>query len=115
MKAGLAAGDKIVRIDDTKIETWNDVSAAIAAAEGKPLSFTVQSDGEDRDLTITPQLMRAQDANGQETQYYAVGITCRISHNPLKAIAAGTQTTWNMTKTMFSALGDLGNRKSRRG
>ena len=73
MKAGLAAGDKIVRIDDTKIETWNDVSAAIAAAEGKPLSFTVQSDGED----------------------------------PLKAIAAGTQTTWNMTKTMFSALGDL--------
>ena len=93
MKAGLAAGDKIVRIDDTKIETWNDVSAAIAAAEGKPLSFTVQSDGE--------------DANGQETQYYAVGITCRISHNPLKAIAAGTQTTWNMTKTMFSALGDL--------
>ena len=107
MQAGLAAGDKIVRIDETEIKTWNDVSAAIAAAEGKPLSFTVQSDGENRDLTITPQLMRAQDANGQETQYYAVGITCRISHNPLKAIAAGTQTTWNMTKTMFSALGDL--------
>ena len=41
MKAGLAAGDKIVRIDDTKIETWNDVSAAIAAAEGKPLERIV--------------------------------------------------------------------------
>lgn len=107
MKAGLAAGDKIVRIDETEIKTWNDVSAAIAAAEGKPLSFTVQSDGEARDLTITPQLMRTQDANGQEMQYYAVGITCRISHNPLKAITAGTQATWNMMKSMFTALGDL--------
>ncbi len=55
-------------------------------------------------MTITPQLMRTQDANGQEMQYYAVGITCRISHNPLKAITAGTQATWNMMKSMFTAL-----------
>lgn len=107
MRAGITAGDRILKINDSEITSWNEVGAAVSAAQGQPLVFSVRSGKETKNVTLTPQLMHVQDANGQEADYYAVGITCRISHNPLKAVLVGSQTTWNMTKSMFTALGDL--------
>ena len=107
MQAGMASGDKILKIDGSEIKTWNDVGTAVAGAQDQPLTFELRSGKEDKTVTLTPQRMSTLDENGKEVYYYAVGITCRISHSPFKAIVSGTQVTWNMTKTMFTALGDL--------
>lgn len=105
--AGIMAGDRVLKIDETEIEQWADVSRAIQASEGEAMEVSVERDKEIHTLTVVPQLTEGVDAQGNPAQGYALGITCRISHNPLKAVVDGVQSTWNMVKMMFSALGQL--------
>jgi membrane-associated protease RseP (regulator of RpoE activity) len=58
-KAGLRAGDTIVALDGHRIsqETdvgWNRVQAAIRTSMNTPVVLTVERDGKQRDLTVTP-------------------------------------------------------------
>lgn len=91
--AQIMEGDVVTRIDDTEIENWNDVAVAINAAGGETSTFVVERDGNMETLEITPELT--------EDGRYMVGITCKVSHNPIRAIVEGTKATWNMTKNMI--------------
>ena len=97
--AGMEVGDVITHIDGNEIESWSQVSGAISEGEGQTSVFTVERNGKTDTLEITPEIL--QDGR------YRIGITSKISHNPAKAVAEGTKATWNMTKTMFSTLGQL--------
>ena len=56
---------------------------------------------------VRPTLAEGVDAQGNKVSHYVLGVTCKISHSPFKAVVAGAQSTWGMTKMMFSALGQL--------
>ena len=105
--AGIQEGDKIIQIDNTKIEQWADVSKAIQASEGNAMEVTFERDKEVKTVSVVPQLKDGVDAQGNPVQGYALGVTCKISHNPFMAVVDGAQATWNMVKMMFSALGQL--------
>lgn len=105
--AGIMEGDKIIQIDDSQIEQWMDVSRAIQASEGEAMSVTVERGKQVETFSVVPQLTEGVDAQGNPAQGYAIGVTSKISHNPLKAVVSGAQATWNIAKTMFSALGQL--------
>ncbi|SFL84074.1 Membrane-associated protease RseP, regulator of RpoE activity [Geodermatophilus ruber] len=58
-EAGLRPGDTIVAIegqaiDRTAYDSWTAVQEAIRTSPGRPLQLTVERDGEQRDLTVTP-------------------------------------------------------------
>lgn len=107
-KAGLVNGDKIVQIGDFETEKWEEISQVISENKDNPLNLKIKrKSGSVETVNLTPQLIVGVDSSGKEIEKYAVGITCKISHNPLKAVVSGTQSTWNITKLMFSALGDL--------
>lgn len=97
--AGIMAGDEITAIDGQPIEAWTDVSAAIASAEGGQIIMTVQRDGRTLEAAVTPE--QTQDGA------YLIGITSRVSHNPFRAVAEGTKSTWNITASMFQTLSQL--------
>ena len=105
--AGMMPGDKIIEIDGAKIEQWTDVSKAIQASGGEAMEVTFERDKEVKSVTMTPQLTEGVDAQGNPAQGYVLGVTCKISHNPFMALVDGAQSTWNMVKMMFSALGQL--------
>ena len=105
--AGIQEGDKLIQIDDTKIEQWADVSKAIQASEGNAMDVTFERNKEVKTVSVVPQLKDGVDAQGNPVQGYALGVTCKISHNPFMAVVDGAQATWNMVKMMFSALGQL--------
>lgn len=105
--AGIQEGDKLIQIDDTKIEQWADVSKAIQASEGNAMDVTFERNNEVKTVSVVPQLKDGVDAQGNPVQGYALGVTCKISHNPFMAVVDGAQATWNMVKMMFSALGQL--------
>ena len=105
--AGMMPGDKIIEIDGTAIEQWTDVSKAIQASGGEAMEVTFERDKEVKSVTMTPQLTEGTDAQGNPVQSYVLGVTCKISHNPFMALVDGAQSTWNMVKMMFSALGQL--------
>lgn len=98
-EAHFIEGDIVTKIDDTKIENWNDVSIAFSNAEGAMSTVVVERDGQLRELKVTPEL--------SEDGRYVVGITCKVSHNPARAVIEGTKATWNMTKNLFITIGQL--------
>lgn len=105
--AGILEGDKLLKIDDTEIEQWTDVSKALQASGGEEVVVTLERDKQVETVSVVPRLTEGVDAQGNPAQGYVLGVTCKISHNPFMAVVDGAQSTWNMTKMMFSALGQL--------
>ncbi|MBQ4650021.1 MAG: RIP metalloprotease RseP [Firmicutes bacterium] len=103
-KAGLLPGDKILQIDGTEIKEWNDVSAVIYAAEGAEIEVLVERGRETQVVKMIPAVQEGTDASGNPVTGYVIGVTCKVSHSPFKAVTAGLQSTWNMTKTLFESL-----------
>jgi len=53
--AGLQEGDRIVAVDGTPIEVWQDVPDLVEPRFGDDIVVTVDRDGEQLDLAITPE------------------------------------------------------------
>ena len=66
-----------------------------------------EREGKTHTADIKPTIVNGVDAQGNTVSRYVLGITCKISHNPAKAAVAGVQSTWNLTKMMFSAIGQI--------
>lgn len=98
-EAGFEAGDRITAIDGDKTESWEDISRAVAASEGNEMTFTVERDGREETLKASPE--------ASEEGVYLLGVTSKVSHNPVRAVADGAAATWNMTKAMFQSLGQI--------
>lgn len=109
--AGLSAKDKIVSITTDKvypIDEWAQISEAMnGVSEGETISVDYERNGRTYAAEVKPTLTEGVDSQGNKVSYYVLGVTCKISHNPAKAAVAGVQSTWGMTKMMFSALGQL--------
>ena len=52
--AGMQVGDRIVRVNDKPINTWEEVVEIISANAGKALPVTVERAGVHHELTVTP-------------------------------------------------------------
>ncbi len=97
-EAGILAGDSIININDTEIDDWSDVGAAIDESP-KEVFVTVDRDGQEKTIQITPK----QEEDGR----YIIGITSKVTHNPATALGNGIKSTWNMTLIMFQSLAML--------
>lgn len=97
-EAGLLSEDKVLSVNGTPIEKWNDIAAAIGSGEDR-LSITVERNGEEETFEMTPE--KTEDGR------YIIGVTSKVSHNALTAVSNGAKGTWSMTKGMFSALAQL--------
>ena len=105
--AGMVPGDEIVEINGNQVETWEDVISFMPKDDS---AVKVKVDGKDgiRNLELTPVLSDVTDETGKVVeQRYVIGITSKITHNPVKALAAGAQSTWNLGKMIFESLGML--------
>ena len=103
--AGLRAGDKIVALNGEAVEDWQDILERMPQSE-EPIGITVERDGQEQLLQVTPQLQITEEEGGAQERY-VIGITSQISHSPVKALIGGCQSTWNITKLMFQSLGML--------
>lgn len=53
-QAGLHAGDRIVSINGTTIDSWNQLAATIQKSPDRPLAVVVNRDGHEMTMDITP-------------------------------------------------------------
>lgn len=65
--AGVEAGDRLVSIDGTPVESWAQSTAIIREHPGDELDLVVERGGEQVELTVTPMVSEryALDADGQ--------------------------------------------------
>ena len=99
MEAGLLAGDKIIKINDLKISSWDEVVTAISNSKGDNINITVNRNNQD--IQISSKI--GKDVNNRRI----IGITPSFDKNPLKAITLGFTGTFEMAGMMLQYLGKL--------
>lgn len=107
--AGLKEGDRLVSINNTVLNKWDDVIANIKSFDGKnPVDIKVQREGQIVDLKITPKMTTQMTAAGTEEKRYTIGIAPVVNlstpetlvvrtNNPIEALVRGTEKTWDFT------------------
>jgi regulator of sigma E protease len=110
--AGFQPGDRIVRIDGTAIERFEDLQHIVESSPGKPLVVTVRRGGEDRDLTVTPRSIEMTDAFGTVRKIGRLGVSRAggvefKQHNPASAVWAACREVVNLTVLTMHALGEM--------
>ena len=55
-KGGLKSGDTIIKIEDSRITNYSQIQDIVYQSPGKPLTFSVNREGKEIQLTITPAL-----------------------------------------------------------
>jgi len=106
--AGFVNGDVVTAIDGAAISSWEELSKAIRASEGKSLAVDVRRGDEAVSLVVTPESQETKNLFGEVTgpNYFAIGIGHASDRRPVglfEAIAAGfEQTVWWITTILMS-------------
>lgn len=107
-KAGMRQGDRILKIGDTDIKTWNQMVDTVRRSIDTPLNFVWLHDGEEKSATITPIAFYdpiSEDTIGQ------VGAIMPLQrrHVPLTAVVSmsaerGIEVIWLTLKTLYQLI-----------
>jgi len=100
-KAGILPGDRFVKVDGSKVETFADVQRMVQGRAGDAITFTMLRDGKEVTVTATPELMEQQDALGNKVKVAVIGVLNStelgqprvITYNPVGAVGAATEET----------------------
>ncbi len=108
--AGLLPGDRIMQINDTKIEKWDNVISSVTAYDGNKegLKLQVMRGPELLKMTIVPQMISQMTPGGVEDKRYTIGVAPYINFaipelvkistsNPIEAAKIGVQRTWDVS------------------
>lgn len=105
LKAGIKAGDEIVRINNTEIKTWEDIGKTIISTEGA-LQFYLKRDGELISKIIKPHISDTQNMFKENIKKRMIGISpapklVTIYHNPIEALSYAWDRTIESSKMIF--------------
>ncbi|MEZ4870878.1 MAG: RIP metalloprotease RseP [Bdellovibrionales bacterium] len=98
-KAGLREGDRIVKIDATDVNGWEDVLKTVGGykKEDQKLDFEIIREGERIPITVSPQMTKLMNAQGQEEERFTIGI---YSAGAVVASPEFVMQTWNPIKAI---------------
>lgn len=107
--AGLLAGDRLVAINGTTLNKWEDVINSIKSSDGqKPTEIKVLREGNSVDLSIVPKMTKHMLPTGQEEKRYTIGIAPMVNLAEPEtmivhadgigsAVGRGFQKTWDVS------------------
>lgn len=101
--AGLEAGDQIVSIDDQAVESFDDMQAIIQSNPDQSLTFTINRDGKDQEISVTPQ---ATETESGET-VGVIGAQRAQDTSFMAKITFGFTSAWTMITGIFSIIGGM--------
>ncbi|WP_436860642.1 RIP metalloprotease RseP [Staphylococcus caeli] len=102
--AGLKAGDTIVKIDNNKISTRNDINEAVEKTGNKTTKITVERDGKKQTMDIKPKKIEQKVTKTKTETRYILGYESTTEHTLFKPIAAGFERTLVAGKLIFTAI-----------
>lgn len=113
--AGLAIGDRILSVDGRAIGSIGEVQRYAASHADKPITLSVERNGQARDVTVTPKKSEETDAFGAQTQIATIGITdgqrpikLRYEeYGPLQALSEGVKQTGSIVSGTFEYLANV--------
>lgn len=114
-KAGFQSGDKIVAIDGSRVESFDDLQRIVAPNAGNELIFTVERGTQTLDLKVVPDMREERDPFGRMFKRGLIGIQRSNSPDkwqvhsvgPLEAIGRGAHEMWTNITATVAGLGDM--------
>jgi len=102
VKTGIKVGDKILKVNNNQISTWEDFSTQVYTANGKSLNLTLLRDGKEKNINVTPTMDKVQNR-------FIIGIYPTNLNNPtiLQDISYGFRETISLTKQTIGFFGTL--------
>ncbi|WP_428908630.1 RIP metalloprotease RseP [Niallia sp. Krafla_26] len=101
--AGLKEGDLVHSIDGVEISSWTDVVEVIQKNPEKELIFSIERNGEDLEIPVTPKENKLEDGK----VIGIIGVYSPTEKSPLLAVKYGATETYFWTKEIFIAVGKL--------
>jgi len=102
-KAGLEVGDRIVKVEDRRVEGWREFASIVRTRPGKPTRLTVKRDDLEFSLTVTPKARKLEGKTigliGVRPQFPGIPDSMKavIRYNPLKSFVVAAEQTWTMS------------------
>lgn len=99
-RAGLQKGDKIVAVQGEPVDGWRDWVEKVRARPGEALEMTVERDGGQETLTVTPERVEAEgEVFGRvgvalQPQEWPESRVRNYQYGPVEAFVAGVDRTW---------------------
>ena len=112
-KAGLVSGDRIVKVNKTKIENWTDLSTSISSHPGKKITVKYERDGKQHTTSMVPKTVKQSNQKVGQIgilEETSKSFSARINFGWERFVQAGTlifSVLGHMFKHGFS-LNDLG-------
>lgn len=72
--AGILPGDRFVSVEGNRVETFGDVQRYVSGRAGDPLRFVMLRNGQEIEVTATPELLEQQDAIGNTVRIGVIGV-----------------------------------------
>ena len=101
--AGLQVGDRITRIDQQPIESWQDLVSIVSTSPAHLLNLGVERDGRLLELQARPESVDGPEgAVGRlgimpKVEPYAESMRLDVKRGPIEAIGYGVEQTWLMS------------------
>ena len=101
-EAGLKENDKVLSINNQKIKKYEDFTTIVQKNPEKPLTFVVERNGKEEQLTVTPEKQKVE-----KQTIGKVGVYPYMKTDLPSKLMGGIQVTLNSTTQIFKALGSL--------
>ena len=110
-EAGLQPGDRILAIDDQKIEIWDQISERITHSQGG-VELLVDHNGTLRDVILTPRELEAKNIFGETVHKRMIGIGPKgeittIKYDPISAFGYAWRKTIDASKLIVVSIEKL--------
>jgi regulator of sigma E protease len=73
--AGLEKGDLITAINESTINSWDEMAEIINASKGQKINLAVRRGESTRTFSLTPEQVTTKNIFGEDVQRYIIGIT----------------------------------------
>jgi regulator of sigma E protease len=108
-EAGLEVGDVVTAVDGAPIKTWDELSSAIRASDGKPVEMVLKRGDATSTVTVVPESKPDKNIFGEVIgEAYVIGIERgfeEVAVGPVEAIGAGAkQTAWWIQTLIMSVV-----------
>ncbi len=98
--AGLKTGDRILELDNEKLDDWSQISPMVQESKGNPVQVVIDRNRQKQVFVLTPKWNEGH-------QYWVLGIsseTLKVSENLKDSIILGTKRVYFLTIRTFEFL-----------
>ncbi len=110
-RAGFEPGDRIMSINGTRIERFQQVIQIVEVGLGEPLTVEVAREGKTTILHAVPDVIERRDNFGHRYQIGRLGLRAKgveyVRYDPLLSLWRATEETGSLTMATLKAIGQM--------